>query len=90
VPLRPKINKHFKQKSGASEKEIYIFGDRRWPILPCLLLADGLISQIQIFDHTQPIETFAQLVSVLLGISQQLLNTLKELPRGYPITLGIS
>jgi hypothetical protein len=37
------------------------FSNRYWPILPCLLLADGLIPQI--FHHTQPIGTFAQRIS---------------------------
>jgi hypothetical protein len=47
------------------EIEIATFLDSYWEILLCLLLADGLVSRI--FYHTKPIETFAQLGSVLFG-----------------------
>jgi hypothetical protein len=54
----------------------YIYIDSRWAILPCLLLADSLFSQI--FQHTQTIGPFAQRVSILFRLSQQLSNNLLD------------
>jgi hypothetical protein len=45
-------------------------------ILPCLLLADSLFSQI--FQHTQTIGPFAQRVSILFRLSRQLSNNLLD------------
>jgi hypothetical protein len=45
------------------DRNCHVLADSCRAILPFLLLGDGLISQL--FHNTQPIATFAQLVSVL-------------------------
>jgi hypothetical protein len=76
---------NYKKKYSASEEmdeNCHIFANIHWAILPSLLLAHGLISWI--FNHTQPMGTFAQRVSMLfprgsqypLRIAQRLSNNL--------------
>jgi hypothetical protein len=79
------LNK-YKQKSGTSVKRdgsCLIFANIHWAILPRLLLADGLISQIL---HIQPIGTFAQQGSILFGNFPIAFQYPLELLIGYLIT----
>jgi hypothetical protein len=52
---------HSEKKDGNRQ----FFADSRWAVLPCLLLAGGLITLI--FRHAQPLGTFALWVSVSIG-----------------------
>ncbi len=96
----PPIFYKYKQECGISVKSegnCHVIANNYWSILPCLLLADSLISQIP--HHTQPIGAFIQLGTVLSGhflvallyplrISQRPSNNLWAFPRGFPILLS--
>ncbi len=59
----------YNKKCGSLEKKdrnCHVVTDSCWSILPCLLLADGLISRI--FHHTQPIGKFPERVSFYIWV----------------------